>query len=280
MRGPTEYESYLHRMGDYYRIKQLEQPEWIYSAMWEYGSLYYAARKLAQICSDTNIPKSVMEWLASIKNKSYLERTDLPEELKNVDAYNCLAELYDELIHGKEEYFLHEWTLTKKGRRKMREYIDKMPSVRSLKPPRTAFTNVPDSINYMNSAWSDSEYELTVTLGGSRICIRNGDNDFRHTEYIDFTERFLDAVIPLVQRERLYGYLKPNDMVDDRDDSIYQDFETVLVSINRHAYDLNLLTESGSNPFIELLRLVWEEYGDTFKERNLVLPWFQILGWV
>ena len=66
----------------------------------------------------------------------------------------------------------------------------------------------------------------------------------------------------------------------DRDDSIYQDFRTVLVDISWNEYDLNLLTESDTHPFMDLLRLVWQEYGDTIKERNLVLPWFEVLGWV
>ena len=166
------------------------------------------------MCSNTNIPKSKMEWLASIKDKSGREWIDLPEELKKetIETYICLSELYDELMDGKDEYFINEWTLTKIGRRKMREYIDKMPSAGKIMPPQNAFTNVSRSIVYSNRIYrSDAEYELTVTLGGSRICIRNGDSDYRHTEYIDFTERFLDAVIPMVQRERLHGYLRPKD---------------------------------------------------------------------
>lgn len=282
MRAPTEYEIYLMRMRDYYRIKHRNQPEWIDSADRHYSLLYHAHRKLGEICSNTNIPKSTMKWLASVKDKSYQQRTDLPEELKDatMDIYICLSSMYDELMDGKDEYFINEWTLTKKGRRKMREYIDKMPSEGIVVLPKTAFTNVPDSIVYSNRIYSfDAEYELTVTLGGSRICVRNGDNDFRHREYIDFTERFLDKVIPMVQRERLNGYLKKKDRSKDRDDSIYQDHKTVLVDINWNEYDLNLLTESNSNPFIELLHLVWEEYADTLKERNLVLPWFKVLGW-
>ncbi|WP_139187359.1 hypothetical protein [Sarcina sp. DSM 11001] len=269
-------------MRAYYRIKQLEQPAWIEAARRHYSLLYYTKQELGEMCSNTNIPKSEMEWLASIKDKPYRERTDLPEDLKKEtkDIYKCLSELYDVLMDGKDEYFINEWTLTKKGRRKMREYIDKMPSVGKIMPPKTEFTNVPDRISYSNRIYSfDAEYELTVTLGGSRICIRNGDSDYRHTEYIDFTERFLDEVIPMVQCERLYGCLKAKDRSKDRDDSVYQDFKTVLVDINWNEYDLKLLAESDSNPFMELLRLVWEEYGETLRERNLVLPWFKVLEW-
>ena len=282
MRLPTDYERYLFRMMDYYKIRNLEQPAWIESARRHYGILYHAKRDWDEICSNTNIPKSKMEWLASIKDTSYQQRTDLPEELKKETAelYTCLSEMYDELIDSRDEYFINEWTLTKKGRRKMREYIDRMPSAGNILPPKTEFTNVPDSIKYINRIYSfEAEYELTVTLGGSRICIRNGDNDSRHTEYIDFTERFLDEVIPMVQCERLYGCLKAKDRSKDRDDSVYQDFKTVLVDINWKEYDLKLFAESDSNPFMELLRLVWEEYGETLRERNLVLPWFKVLGW-
>ena len=52
-----------------------------------------------------------------------------------------------------------------------------------------------------------------------------------------------------------------------------------MVDINWKEYDLKLFAESDSNPFMELLRLVWEEYGETLRERNLVLPWFKVLGW-
>ena len=282
MRMPTEYEVYLMRMCAYYRIKQLEQPAWIESARKHYTLLLYTRRDLDKICSNTNISKSTMEWLASIKKEPIIQRSELPQELKKEinDFYLCLTGLYDELINGKDEYFINEWTLTKKGRRKMREYIDNMPSVGRIMPPKNEFTNVPDSIEYSNRVYGfKAEYELTVTLGGSRICIRNGDSDCRHTEYIDFTERFLDAVIPMVQRERLHGYLRPKDRSEERDDSIYQDFKTVLVDIHWNEYDLNLLTEPNTNPFVELLHLVWEEYGETLKERDLVLPWFKVLGW-
>ena len=176
MRLPTDYERYLFRMMDYYKIRNLEQPAWIESARRHYGILYHAKRDWDEICSNTNIPKSKMEWLASIKDTSYQQRTDLPEELKKETAelYTCLSEMYDELIDSRDEYFINEWTLTKKGRRKMREYIDRMPSAGNILPPKTEFTNVPDSIKYINRIYSfEAEYELTVTLGGSRICIRN-----------------------------------------------------------------------------------------------------------
>ena len=52
-----------------------------------------------------------------------------------------------------------------------------------------------------------------------------------------------------------------------------------MVDINWNEYDLKLLAEFDSNPFMELLRLVWEEYGETLRERNLVLPWFKVLEW-
>ncbi len=282
MRLPTEYETYLSRMEGWYEIRNLEQPDWIESARRQYSLLFYETRELGIMCSNTGISKSKMEWLASIRDKSYRERADLPEELKKAtaDIYTCLSELYDELMEGRDEYFINEWTLTKKGRRKMREYLDKMPSVRNLTPPKTAFTDIPRKIQYSNRIHGfNPEYELTVTFSGCGIRIRNGDNDSRDAEYIVFTERFLDKVLPPVQRERLYRYLKQKDRLNDGDDSTYQDFRTVVLEINLKKYDINLLTESDANPFMALLRLVWEEYGDTLKDRNLVLPWFKVLGW-
>ncbi len=282
MRRPTAYEIYLSRMRDYYKIKNHEQPDWIEQASIHYYRLYNAKQDLDKMCSNSGISKSTMEWLASIKDNSYQQRADLPEEIKirAADIFRCLSDLYDELIEGKNEYFIHEWTLTKTGRRKMRDYINKMPSLGEVTPPQTDFTNVPDTISYVNRMHRlDAEYELTVTFNGSRICVRNGDKDYRDTEYFSFTERFLDSVIPIVQRERLSVYLKEKDRSENRDDSIYQGFKTVLVDLDRDDCDLNLLTESDSNPFIELLHLIWEEYADTLKEKDLVLPWFKVLGW-
>ena len=56
-------------------------------------------------------------------------------------------------------------------------------------------------------------------------------------------------------------------------------FETAIVDIDWNEYELNLLTEKPDNPFMELLNLVWEEYSDYMKANNLVLPWFEVLGW-
>jgi len=43
--------------------------------------------------------------------------------------------MYTELMEHKNQYFLNEWTLTKAGRKKMREYVEKLPSSRGLNPP-------------------------------------------------------------------------------------------------------------------------------------------------
>lgn len=69
------------------------------------------------------------------------------------------------------------------------------------------------------------------------------------------------------------------DRSDNRDESVYQDFKIVLVDINWNEYDLNFITESLENSFMELLKLVWEEYRDILKDNNMILPWFSVLGW-
>lgn len=52
-----------------------------------------------------------------------------------------------------------------------------------------------------------------------------------------------------------------------------------MVDINWNEYELDLLTDV-DNPFMELLRLVWDEYADYMKSNDLVMPWFNVLGWV
>lgn len=127
--------------------------------------------------------------------------------------------------------------------------------------------------------WVHAEYELIVTLGGSRVCIKNGDSDSRNAEYINFTVSFLDKIIPLMQWENLIPFLKRKNYDDILDDSIYQDFSVIQVETNRYNYELNLHTVPEDNPFMKILRLVWDEYKTVFREKNMVLPWFKILGW-
>ena len=65
----------------------------------------------------------------------------------------------------------------------------------------------------------------------------------------------------------------------EKDDSVYQDFSTVLIDANHYYYDLKLQDADENNPFIKVLRLVWEEYKRIFIGKDLVLPWFKTLGW-
>ena len=127
--------------------------------------------------------------------------------------------------------------------------------------------------------WVNAEYELFVAVVGSRICIKNGNPDSRHTEYIDFTPAFLDKIIPLMQWESLFPFLEEKNYGKDTDDSIYQDFSKVLVDVNRYKYELDLQHVSEGNPFTDILRLIWCEYETVLKDKELLLPWFRLLGW-
>ena len=272
MRGPTAYETYLHRMRDYYKIKHLEEPEWIEKASLYYNRLFYAQKDMGGICKSTNISKKEMEWLGSLKHES-LE--GLPDELKSETSVNdCLIAMYEELMAGKDEYFVHEWTLSKKGRHKMREYVDAMPSVRYIEPPKNEFTNVPDLIVFSNGIWWwKAEYNLVISLAGSFISISSeGSRERRFT----FTEHFLDAVIPIVQQERIEPYLTEMDRNEDRNLK-YQDFKIVLVSVGWKDYELSLADANTDNPFIELLRLVKKEYSKSIEEKKLIVPWLRLL---
>ena len=278
MRRATEYETYLRRMRDYYRIKHIECPSWVDKAIQYYNYLYYAKKDYGEMCSNTALSKRTMEHLSHLE-KETLE--GLPAELVSgsSDINTVLIEMYNELISNKDVYFINEWTLSKIGRHKMREFTDRIPSVGGIMPPENEFTNVPDNISFSNRIYSaDAEYDLTITLGGSRICVRNGNR--KDTEYIDFTEGFLDRIIPMAQWENFKYLLRKKDRSDDRDESVYQDFKTVLVDINWNEYDLDLRAPIENDPFIDMLKLVWDEYSIILMEKGLVLPWFNTLGWV
>lgn len=278
MRGPTEYQSYLLRMRSYYRIKGLPCPSWVDNAWSYYSKVYNIGRSLYQMCSDTAIPKSEMEWLSKVEDKT---PEDLPKELIDgcAGTNSILIEMYNELISNKELYFINEWTLSKKGRKKMREYIDRLPSVDLVKPPKNSFTNVPKRIDFANRINGyKAEYEMTISLNGSRVFLRNGDAE--RTESIEFTEEFLDKIIPLAQWENLKYMLHRRDRWDPKDESVYQGFDTVLVDIDWNECDLNLKEQTEENPFIAMMKLVWDVYGEIIVEKGLVLPWFNTLGLV
>ena len=46
-----------------------------------------------------------------------------------------LKNMYNELMSGKNAYFINEWTLIKCGRKKMREYVDELPAFGRIMPP-------------------------------------------------------------------------------------------------------------------------------------------------
>ena len=93
MRMATAYERYLYRMQDYYKIKNMEQPEWIEKARRYYLNLYDSARTFSEMCSNTAIPKATMEYLASLEKQSF---EDLPVELRNgsIDINSVLSSVF------------------------------------------------------------------------------------------------------------------------------------------------------------------------------------------
>ena len=111
----------------------------------------------------------------------------LPIELREgaKDCVTVLSEMYHTLTEEADKYFINQWTLSRQGRKKMREYLGILPSVSDIMPPKTSFTNVPLHLVFSNRFnWVHAEYELIVTLGGSRICIKNGNF------YIDYMKTY------------------------------------------------------------------------------------------
>lgn len=70
-----------------------------------------------------------------------------------------------------------------------------------------------------------------------------------------------------MQWENLIPFLKRKNYDDIIDDSIYQDFSVIQVETNWYNYELNLHAVPEDNPFMKILRLVWDEYKTVFKEK-------------
>ena len=83
----------------------------------------------------------------------------------------------------------------------------------------------------------------------------------------------------MIQWESVNPFLGEKRINGDLDDSNYQGFSKVQIEINRYSYELNLQPAPEGNPFMEILKLVWEEYEAVLREKDLVLPWFKVLGW-
>lgn len=136
MRGPTEYQMYLFRLEKYYQDNKIAMPKWIDIASDYYGKLYYLKHSLSMMCSNSAIPRKTMEYLANI-DREYDSLEYLPEELYEcvMNSKIILKNMYNELMSDKNTYFINEWTLTKCGRKKMREYVDELPAVGKIMPP-------------------------------------------------------------------------------------------------------------------------------------------------
>lgn len=277
MRRPSVYEEYLYSMKQYFKIKQQDCPQWVDKAKQYYNYLFYMKKRFSTICSGTSISKSMMEYLSKLKDETY---EGLPEELvvSGIEFNSVLIDMYNELTSNIDLYFINEWTLSKQGRHKMREYVDRIPTANGIMPPVNEFTNVPDSISFRDRIYScETEYSLTVSLNGLYIYINNGDS--RNKIRTDFTERFLEKIIPMIQWEKIEHLLRDKDWSKNRDETIYQNYKTVFVEVGKNECDLNLLASNENNPFIDVLKLVWEEYKNYMIDNGIVLPWFRVLGW-
>ena len=71
---------------------------------------------------------------------------DIPEDLKEnyKISFNAVQEMYNNLITDKDRYFICEWTLSKAGRKLVRQYQEKIGSALKLKVPQNNFTSEDD----------------------------------------------------------------------------------------------------------------------------------------
>ena len=136
MRKLSAYEMYLSKLRRSYGWDKA--PRWIAEAQ---RLLCDSKRELMNQCSGQSVSKEAMTWLEGLKEK--IVPNDFPPEIReHVKIYrNVLSEMYLTLTGNRNEYFISEYTLTKAGRRKMREYLDMLPDVPDIEPPDNTQTD-------------------------------------------------------------------------------------------------------------------------------------------
>ncbi len=146
MRKFTEYENYLYELEKYYRVKNIPQPEWIRKAWKCYSFIFNWHRYLNKIAdgSSCSISKNDMKLFSKLKIIESID--DIPEDLKEnyKISFNAVQEMYNNLITDKDRYFICEWTLSKAGRKLVRQYQEKIGSALKLKVPQNNFTSEDD----------------------------------------------------------------------------------------------------------------------------------------
>jgi len=82
MRIISKYAQYLIRLQDYYRVENLEAPEWIQIAQSYNDMLDYGWRHYWDMCSDSAIPKKEMEYLSNLVQVDPID--GVPKELMDL----------------------------------------------------------------------------------------------------------------------------------------------------------------------------------------------------
>ena len=124
MRLPDDYEKYLIDLER--KSNTCYKYEYIKNAKSCYSLCVHFIKMLHLHCSNSNIPDHMMSYLASLTDNSDYYDDRMPVELLKCSefAIEKLTAMYKELTDQEDLYFQYRWTLTRPGRKKMREYLN------------------------------------------------------------------------------------------------------------------------------------------------------------
>lgn len=139
MRAPTRYERFLHKRprtytDDYDNGENLKEFVKYMKPIWEYTGLYDLYRKYDRIADNTTTAKGFYDKLLEIEYKG---NELFPPNLITcgMEMVKLQKELAQKLLADKNNYFINDYTLSKKGCRLVKEYADIMhEQVRNLTP--------------------------------------------------------------------------------------------------------------------------------------------------
>ncbi len=278
MRLPSAYELYLNNMADYYRSRKENLPKWLQNAFWcQYLYLHYFRFSLRGSAIQTI--EKLWKQFESVP-VDYSDPSSLPYELSDFykQSYYVLFELNRLFVVEKNPLYVNGKEITKQGGKKMNELSDLLPKFQ-ISMPENKFTNMPPKIifgdSYISSSRTKSEHSIEIDVFRNIVI---NDKKLAHPlnfKVFSMNAGLMDELIRILQWEQIMPFLYEAD-AKYSDNSLYSDFRVVHVSAGRYHADINLLEETDNNPFVEILRMIWDVYKNRMKEENIVPPWFEV----
>ena len=281
MRKLFAYEKYLLDMDRYFSVRKEPLPEPFckalrYVGFWhEYlrfslrGSSLQSIEKLWFICNGISSDDPVF--------------SDLPSEFRPLykNTYDVLHDLYRIFIVDKDPVYVIGKEITKAGGKKINEIADRLNDCGWPLPPENELTNAIRKITYSGGEnYGKCKTGLDIEVFKHISVATENGSLYDPLPYVFFgmTVDLMEKLIPLLQWDRIEPYLREGSCREENGSGA-DDPAVIYVSAYGLSCRLDLLNAAAENPFIKILKLVWDEYGESFKEKRIDLPWFKMLGW-